>query len=111
MIVHPERVRAEARRLLSLRYPEKEGWIVNSTLSWQPHLPDFIIDRYAGRSTERVIALVIFEEKITYRHINRIDEIAGRLTGHNFLPAGKIIIVPEGCDTTMVHSDAEILPI
>ncbi|MEI6764256.1 MAG: hypothetical protein WCM76_01365 [Bacteroidota bacterium] len=111
MIVHPERVRAEARRILNTRYTEEDGWIVNSTLSWQPHLPDFIIDRYCGRNTERVVAVIIFEEQITHRHINRIDEISSRLTGHNFLSAGKIIIVPEGCDTSLIHSDTEILAV
>lgn len=108
-IVHPERLRAEARELLKNRFPEEYGWIVNSCLSWQPHLPDFIIDRMMGRNTERVVALVILEERLTFRHINRIDEIAMRLTGNNFCFAGKIIIVPQGCDISMVHTNAEIL--
>jgi hypothetical protein len=99
-----------AYNVLRVRFPKNQGWDIFHKDRWNGYEPDFVIERRNSRGDfERGVAEVKDTDMVEQDHIDQLNVYVRNLSGGNVKIVGKFLIVPAGCDRSIVKADIEVI--
>lgn len=90
-------------------FPKWKGWNMNFLRDEQHIFPDFMIERLNKSTITRIIVMVRMNKYITDHHIIEMTKYERMVRLKKKYQVKKIIIVPTGCDISIVPSDIKII--
>lgn len=94
---------------LRRRFPSEDGWEIYERPDYGSYIPDYGIERRGRRTIERAVAEVKDTDRVTQAHIDQLNRYIRNLSGGNVIIVAKFLIVPAGCDCSIVEEDIEII--
>lgn len=94
---------------LRRRFPTGQGWEINERPNYGSYIPDFTIERRAGKTIERAVGEVKDTNRVAKVHIDQLNRYVRNIAGGNVKIVAKFIVVPSGCDCSIVGEDIEII--
>jgi len=90
-------------------YPKRKGWDLNFLRDEQLSYPDFVIDSVNGCLVSKVIVMVQMQKNIKEYDVSEMQKYESIIKAEKQYKIEKVLIVPDGCDTSVVPSDFKII--
>lgn len=94
---------------LRRRFPAEYGWEIEERPNYGSYIPDYGIERRRRGTVERAVAEVKDTDRVTQAHIDQLNRYVRNLSGGNVAIVAKFLIVPAGCDCSIVGRDIEVI--
>jgi hypothetical protein len=94
---------------LNCFYPRKEDWKYSFTRDQKLALPDFVIEKNSGKTSCTALVAVRKQEQITSENIIQMKNYERIFRHKKSQKIEKILIVPYGCDISLVPHDIRII--
>lgn len=94
---------------LRRRFPAEDGWEIFPQDQWDGYRPDYVVEKRMKGVLQRVVAEVKDTDCAQQDHIDQLNYYVKSLAGRNVRIYAKILIVPAGCDCSIVGEDIEVI--
>ena len=111
MSSHKRELTEKVQQHLKDQYPEADGWSLSGKRDWKGYKIDFVVEKKRDNKRVRNVIKIAFESSISDNEIKHLNSAARRMSGRYVKIGKKIFAVGNGCDTSGLTEDFELIEV